>query len=192
MGLDSRSLAPDSRRPPSQQGISPKGPRITGDRENEATGTELAGTPPQSGGAHRACVSGPFPLPCSIWSASGQATSLLLDPHSYKVLWDTWPGASAVIWASVSFSLRPERGSQGEARPLGRRHPSQTPAKGRQLPQEARKIPLLLLFFFFLPFEIKGSDPSHGAGGPGRGRGSRTGVDKDQPSCWLQTWRPRG
>lgn len=149
MGLDSRSLAPDSRRPPSQQGISPKGPRITGDRENEATGTELAGTPPQSGGAHRACVSGPFPLPCSIWSASGQATSLLLDPHSYKVLWDTWPGASAVIWASVSFSLRAERGSQGEARPLGRRHPSQTPAKGRQLPQEARKIPLLLLFFFF-------------------------------------------
>lgn len=68
MGLDSRSLAPDSRRPPSQQGISPKGPRTTGDRENEAIRTELAGTPLQSSGAHRRVSQDPtlFPAPSGL------------------------------------------------------------------------------------------------------------------------------
>lgn len=75
MGLDSRSLAPGSRRPPCQQDICRKDPRASGDGKMTHR-SRVSRDSPLGCGAQPGVCPGPSPHLCCIWSASGPASSL--------------------------------------------------------------------------------------------------------------------
>lgn len=126
----------------------------------------------------------------------------MLPPHSPVPL-QCAPGTSAEpseTWHHVYFYVNQRQpGRGGGSKPSGKRCLAQTPTKRRCCPSKARRIASQLKCIFFFSFslcvcKLESSSPLDGAGqaleGLKTGFGSR--VDQGQPSCWLQTWRPRG
>lgn len=167
MGPDSRSLSPDSRKPPCQQGISYKDHRQL-----------KAGKKTPQGSASRDSVRGP-------WVSSRcvpQAPPLLPAPFPSTARKCSRAPSEGLLLGAGAREFLCDR--QRDRRPGRRQAPcwEETPildtSKGRKGPQEARKIPLLMiyvLFHFFLVI-LKQKVQSHWVGQcrPG-GRGDRAG-----------------
>lgn len=108
-------------------------------------------------------------------------------------------GTCPCEFAGDSQSERQVEARPRGSRPFGKRCLPQTPSKGRQEAPGGLES-TTVADNIFSPFlcDFKDKVQTHWAArGESGGRGGRAaglggGVQEDQPSCWLPTWRPRG